>query len=57
MNKYFLPSNYFHLWVYSWLLTVCPRSSYPFYVVSYYIKWVTTGIFFHLYMKCWVKKT
>ena len=23
--------------------TVCPRSSYPFYVVSYYIKWVTTS--------------
>ena len=23
--------------------TVCPRSSDPFYVVSYYIKWVTTS--------------
>ena len=23
-------------------LPVCPRSSYPFYIVSYYIKWVTT---------------
>ena len=23
--------------------TVCPRSSYPFYVVTYYIKWVTTS--------------
>ena len=22
--------------------TVCPRSSYPIYIVSYYIKWVTT---------------
>ena len=24
-------------------LTVCPRSSDPFYIVSYYIKWVTTS--------------
>ena len=24
------------------LLTMCPGSSYPFYLVSYYIKWVTT---------------
>ena len=23
--------------------TICPRSSYPFYIVSYYIKWVTTS--------------
>ena len=23
--------------------TVCPRSSGPFYVVTYYIKWVTTS--------------
>ena len=23
--------------------TVCPGSSYPFYIVSYYIKWVTTS--------------
>ena len=23
--------------------TVCPRSSYPFYIVSYYINWVTTS--------------
>ena len=23
--------------------TVCPRSSDPFYVVTYYIKWVTTS--------------
>ena len=23
--------------------TVCPRSSDPFYIVSYYIKWVTTS--------------
>ena len=23
--------------------TVCPRGSNPFYVVSYYIKWVTTS--------------
>ena len=25
------------------LYTICPRSSDPFYVVSYYIKWVTTS--------------
>ena len=25
------------------LLTVCPRSSAPFYIVTYYIKWVTTS--------------
>ena len=25
------------------LFTVCPRSSDPFYIVSYYIKWVTTS--------------
>ena len=24
------------------IITVCPRSSFPFYRVSYYIKWVTT---------------
>ena len=23
--------------------TVCPKSSDPFYIVSYYIKWVTTS--------------
>ena len=23
--------------------TICPRSSYPFYIVRYYIKWVTTS--------------
>ena len=23
--------------------TVCPRSSAPFYVITYYIKWVTTS--------------
>merc|ERR1740128_412471 len=23
--------------------TVCPRSSYPFYIVIYYSKWVTTS--------------
>ena len=25
------------------LTTVCPRSSYPFYEITYYIKWVTTS--------------
>ena len=24
-----------------YFITVCPRSGYPFYIVSYYIKWVT----------------
>ena len=24
-------------------LTICPRSSDPFYIASYYIKWVTTS--------------
>ena len=32
-------------------VTVCPGSSYPFYIVSYFIKWVTTswtyGIYIH----------
>ena len=26
----------------AFISTVCPRSSDPFYIVSYYIKWVTT---------------
>ena len=25
------------------IMTVCPRSRDPFYIVSYYIKWVTTS--------------
>ena len=29
--------------IYKTLFTVCPRSSDPFYIVSYYIKWVTTS--------------
>ena len=28
------------------LFTVCPRSSDPFYIVTYYIKWVTTLQYF-----------
>ena len=24
--------------------TMCPRNSYPFYIVTYYIKWVTTSL-------------
>ena len=27
----------------SYYITVCPRSSDPFYIVTYYIKWVTTS--------------
>ena len=23
--------------------TICPRSSYPFYIATYYIEWVTTS--------------
>ena len=26
-----------------YVITVCPRSSDPFYIVTYYIKWVTTS--------------
>jgi len=26
----------------SWYRTICPRSTDPFYIVTYYIKWVTT---------------
>ena len=24
------------------LFTVCPRSSYPFFILTYYLKWVTS---------------
>ena len=30
-------------------VTVCPRSSYTFYIVSYYIKWVTTSWTYSIY--------
>ena len=29
--------------MYTFLTTMCPGSSDPFYIVSYYIKWVTTS--------------
>ena len=32
--------------------TMCPRSSYPFYIVTYYIKWVTTS---WTYRNAWEK--
>ena len=35
-----------------WISTVCPRSSYPFYIVSYYMKWVDT---FLTYSRSWEK--
>ena len=42
------------------ILTVCPRSSDPFYIVTYYIKWVTTSwtggsrsINFHISIHFW----
>ena len=31
--------------------TICPRSSAPFYIVSYYIKWVTTSWTHSIYLK------
>ena len=30
--------------------TVCPKSSDPFYIVSYYIKWVTTSLTHSIYL-------
>ena len=27
-----------------WTYTVCPESSDPFYILTYYIKWVTTSL-------------
>ena len=33
----------FHITVWRLVDTMCPRSSEPFYIVSYYIKWVTTS--------------
>ena len=32
--------------------TVCPRRSDPFYIVGYYIKWVTTWTFSTNTIKC-----
>ena len=34
-QKYFLVYKDWH--------TICPRSSYPFHILTYYIKWVTTS--------------
>ena len=31
------------------LCTVCPRSSHPFHIVSYYMKWVTTSWTYSIY--------
>ena len=33
-------------------ITVCPESSDPFYVVTYYIKWVTTSWTKSMYVWC-----
>ena len=39
-----------HIISFLWFLnTVCPRSSDPFYIVSYYLKWVST---FWTYSMC-----
>ena len=35
----------------NWLITVYPRSSDPFYVVTYYINWVTTSLTYSIYKK------
>ena len=32
-------TNYFMYWA----NTICPRSSAPFYIVTYYMKWVATS--------------
>ena len=33
--------------------TVCPGSSVSFYIVSYYIKWVTTSLtYYSIYITC-----
>ena len=37
--------------------TVCPRSSDPFYIVSYYIKWVTTSWTYSISMSTKTTKT
>ena len=40
-----------HIFFFLDIFTICPRSSYPFYIVLYYIKWVTNswtdGIYLH----------
>ena len=42
--RYLFKPGDFYTYYNSWQWdTVCPRSSYPFYMVSYYIKWVTTS--------------
>ena len=37
--------SFFHLKLH----IVCPRSSYPFYIISYYIKWVDTSWTYSIY--------
>ena len=39
----FQPGTHHHTAMSISVYTVCPRSSEPFYKVSYYIKWVTTS--------------
>ena len=51
MGHYFLERRYLSVQPYilidkkagPGLYTVCPKSSDPFYMISYYIKWVTTS--------------
>ena len=33
------------------IYTICPRSSYPIYIVRYYIKWVTTSWTYNILSK------
>ena len=35
---------------------ICPRSSYPFYIVTNYIKWVTTSWTDSIFVSLWVHK-
>ena len=36
------------------LYTVCPRSSDPFYIVRYYIQWVTTSWTYSNFLLQWI---
>ena len=36
-------SSEYNLYIITIITTICPGSSYPFYIVTYDIKWVTTS--------------
>ena len=48
--------QYNHIYLSSNLLycTMCPRSSGPFYTVTYYIKWVTTSLAHSIYLSFYI---